>query len=344
MDAPGGGCYRAATMRSSRALLATAVVTLSLLDAAPARAQAEAVSAELFERGLASMQSGDFEHGCAALKESFRLDPRPGTLFTLAECEKGWGKLARAMAHYEDYLARYARMPEAQRATQRERFDVATASLDQLKSEVPRVLVRVEGSLPPGAAVTCDDLPLGSASIGVALPLDPGPHVVRLTGAGAPQEKRVDLERGAMKEIVLYVMTGAGAEAGSGDGDVEPAAPSRGRRTLVYAVGGVGAASLATGLVLGALVLGKKGTVDDHCVGSLCDAEGKAAADSAQTLGLWSTITTGVGVAGVAAAAVLYFTDPARKAKESARGPSIRVAPRLAVDRASAWAGVGGSF
>lgn len=346
MDAREAGCYRASTMRSSRALLATAVVTLSLLEVAPARAQAEAVSAELFERGLASMQAGDFEQGCGALKESFRLDPRPGTLFTLAECEKGWGKLARAMTHYEDYLARYARMPEPQRATQRERFDVATAAVEQLKGEVPRLLVRVEGSLPPGAAVTCDELPLGSASLGVALPFDPGAHVVRLTGAGAPQEQRVDLVRGATKVVVLYVSTGAAAASGEGEGaaDGDVAGPPRGRRTLVYAVGGVGAASLATGLVLGAIVLGKKGTVDDHCVDGVCDAEGKSAADSAQALGLWSTVTTGVGVAGIAAAAVLFFTDPARKAKESARAPALRLEPRLSLDRAAGWAGVGGTF
>ena len=51
--------------------------------AAPAAAQDVASAEALFDRGLAGMRAGNYEVGCPALSESYRLDPRPGTLFTL---------------------------------------------------------------------------------------------------------------------------------------------------------------------------------------------------------------------------------------------------------------------
>ncbi len=60
----------------------------------------------------------------------------------------------------------------------------------------------------------------------------------------------------------------------------------------------------------GIMAIGESATVTDHCDGPACDAEGKAAADSVKSLGLVSTIGFGVGIAGLATAAVLWLTAP----------------------------------
>ena len=96
--------------------------------------------------------------------------------------------------------------------------------------------------------------------------------------------------------------------------------------------GGVGLAALVVGGVTGGLTFAKKSTVDQHCQGTTCDHDGKAAADSGKTFALVSTISIGVGVASIGAAVVLWFTAP-HPAK-----PAALTAPR----RPRAWASPAG--
>jgi hypothetical protein len=84
-------------------------------------------------------------------------------------------------------------------------------------------------------------------------------------------------------------------------------------RTLGYIIGGVGAASLGTSLVLGLLVLNQKSTVEDQCdVGpprTCRSQDGIDAASSGATLSTLSTITFGVGIAGLGAGAYFILTS-----------------------------------
>ena len=81
-------------------------VLLFLVISAPATAAAQDLAAAeaLFSKGLADMEAGRYDAACPAIGESYRLDPRGGTLFTLAECEAKAGKIATAVARYDDAL------------------------------------------------------------------------------------------------------------------------------------------------------------------------------------------------------------------------------------------------
>src|SRR5690242_9942096 len=99
----------------------TCIFALVFASSAIAFAQTtpdEVTAAAQFDRGLAEMKAGHYDIACPALAESQRLDPRPGTLFTLAECESRAGRIATAVAHYEDYLARFAKMTPDQKRGQ----------------------------------------------------------------------------------------------------------------------------------------------------------------------------------------------------------------------------------
>src|SRR3954462_7468167 len=77
---------------------------LVALTSAPAFAQTDkekAASDKLYQEGLAKMLEGAFGVGCPKLAESQRLFPRPGTLFTLAECQAKSGKLVAAIEGYK---------------------------------------------------------------------------------------------------------------------------------------------------------------------------------------------------------------------------------------------------
>jgi hypothetical protein len=85
-------------MNASTYLSAVCLLS-SLLLAAPAAAGDKETAKGLFDRGIDQMEAGHYDKACPDIAESYRLDPQPGTLFTLAECEVKRGRLATAVAH-----------------------------------------------------------------------------------------------------------------------------------------------------------------------------------------------------------------------------------------------------
>jgi hypothetical protein len=290
--------------------------------AAPAAAQDIAAAEALFNRGLADMEAGRYETGCPAIAESHRLDPRAGTLFTLAECENRRGRLATAVALYGDFLALVARMPADQRAKQRDRQQTALEQKAALQREVPELALSLPPNAPAGTVVKRDGVTLSGPSLGIGLPVDPGEHTVSTEAPGGPlTEVRIKIGKAEKKQITLEIKTGAptakapGPEATARGPAAPNPAPDAGpsaQRVVAFTVGGVGVAGLILGGVMGALTLGEKETITKRCPDKVCDHQGKIVVDRAQTTGLVSTIGFGVGLAGVATGVVLLLTEPAR--------------------------------
>ncbi|WP_437708732.1 hypothetical protein WMF45_31180 [Sorangium sp. So ce448] len=326
--------------RSAPLLAALGVLSLS----APAAAQDVAAAEALFERGLADMQAGRYETGCKALAESERMDPQPGTLFTLASCEARWGRIATAVARFKDYLARFDRMTPAEQARQGQRPKLAGEERDRLSPQIPRLALSLPPDAPAGTVVRRDGSVLGEAALGVALPVDPGDHRVSIQAPGAPvREQHVTIAAGETKELTLALKDAPAAEAPAppptspapaivpAPAPAPPDAPEvpAGRRTALYLTGGLGAAGLVLGSITGALVLDEKGTIDEHCGSGIqatdpkaCDTTGRDAGDSANMLATVSTIGFAVALAGAGAALVLYFTEPKTAA------PAVTASPR----------------
>jgi hypothetical protein len=340
-----------------------AAVAISLLASA-ASAQDIAVAEALFNSGLADMKAGKYESGCKALAESQRLDPRPGTLFTLASCESQWGHIATAVTRFRDYLALYQALPPDRKAQQGPRPKLAKAEVDKLTHEIPQLTLTLPPDAPPGVVVKRDGDVVASAALGVALPMDPGDHVVSTQLPGGPLwQQTITLTRRDKKSIVLEVKpAGSGGSATSGaDGSAssgaggsgaaeEHAGPGKsGRRVATYVIGGVGLAGLVAGGVLGGVALGKKSTFEKHCgaaIGSpdqtACDRTGIDAVSAARSTGIGSTVAIAVGAAALGTALVLFLTEP-RPAKtgSAAKTPWITAgAAPLGAD--GALVGVGG--
>lgn len=339
---------RRPTLLRAAPALACLCGALALAGAgAPREARAaEPDPAEIyFERGLDHMEAKRYEAACPAIEESYKLDPRPGTLFTLAECEALRGRLATAIARYDEYLAVHNALPDAQKRKQGDRAKVARAQRDALAREVPQVTLVLPPDAPEGTTVERDGVAVPAESISAPVPLDPGEHVIKARApGGAEVELRVRVGKGEKKTLTLELKAGPEAAPEPAPAPApapppvtrapEPAPPPdsgpSGRRVAAYVAGGLGLAGLALGGVTGTLAIGQKGTVDEHCDGAACDHEGKEAADKLQGFGLVSTIGFAVGAAGVGAAAVLLLTEPDRPADAAARArPRLRagVAP-----------------
>jgi hypothetical protein len=320
-------------MRPCRSLAAVCALALCAL-AAPSRAQDIAAAKTLFTQGLSEMEAEHYDKGCPALEASYKLDPRPGTLFTLAECENKRGRLATAVARYDDYLSMYARLTAEQKQKQRDREKTAREQKAALGPQVPELTLSLPPGAPPGTVVKRDGSELAAAALGLALPVDPGEHVVTTqTPDGKGTEIRVTLGKGEKKQVTLPVKDASAAPpvaappppviAPSPAPGAEAAHGPSGRRLGAYVAGGVGIAGIILGGVMGGLALGKKSEIAKNCNfpgdPKGCSDTGLAVVDSAKTSALVSTVGFGVGAAGVVAAGVLLLTEPKRAAGE-ARG------------------------
>ncbi len=322
----------------------------------PVLAQDIVTAEALFNSGLADMEAGRYDKGCKALAESQRLDPRMGTLFTLATCEERWGHVATAVIRFEDFLLLYERLPEDRRAAHAARYKVVVEARDRLKPDVPRWTLSLPPGAPAGTVVKRDGEVVPEPALGIAVPVDPGEHVISTQAPGGPVlEKKVTVAKGQTLTLTLEIApsgtkaapsetaapqgSASAKAAATGDKALPDTGPSP-RRVAVYASGGVGLAGLVAGGVLGGLVLGKKGVVDAHCGQAIgqsdrtaCDDVGAEAGNDAQALGVGSTVGFAVGGAALATAFVLLFTEPKARRAPSSSDPK----GALASDKQAIW-------
>ncbi len=292
--------------------LAWSCLAVSLFAAAPAAAGKDDSNA-LFDAGVLQMEAGRYAEACPSIEHSYELDPRPGVLYTLAECQSKWGRIAAAVTRYQQYLKAYDGLSPVKKKLQTSRPAAARAQVAALSPQVPKLTLTLAPSAPAGTVVERDGQLVPSASLGASMPVDPGDHVVRISVPGGPlRELNVTLARSESKSLVLEFPK---APVVSDPAAREGHRGLSGRRLTAFLTGGFGLAGLVIGGGMGGAALAKKGVVDDHCnVGGLveaCDHQGKAAADDLKAFALASTVGVVAGGALVVVSTVLFVTEPA---------------------------------
>lgn len=309
--------------------------TISLVVGAVASASAAhagdpAAADVLFREGRAAVKRGDFAAACPKFAESQRLDPAAGTLLNLAECEEQIGQLARAWEHYRTAMDQFRPGDD--------RLPIARKEWEAVDKRVPRLTIKLAPGAPDGAKVTRDGLELEGASLGVALPVDPGEHEI-VVSAPRHKERRfaVTLRERQAKRIDVDVgdaapasgeddHVGATTDTGARDAGGSNADGPQGSRTrtIGFVVGGIGLA----GVVLGGAALyaahDAKSSSDQQYDAGNAD-QGAANYRRAQHWQTVSIASLALGGAGLATGAVLVLTAP----KEPTVG--VGVAPMFAV-------------
>lgn len=286
------------------------IAAFVLVLAAPAARASSADAETAFREGRKAMQAGDYATACARFAESERLEPAPGTLLNLADCEAHSGQLVSAHEHFGLAASGFPRS-DVRRA-------IAVQREAELDKRIVRLTLRLTASAPAGTAVHEGDVPVAASALGVARLVDPGQHVITVTAPGhADRPYTLTLHEGDQVDQTL--------DAGEATTTAEilpppsaPAAPSEPsppppraeghlRRTLGIAIGGVGVASLAAGAVTGILALDRASTVKSHCPDLACDSQGLEAASQGKWLAPTSTVTFIAGGVLVAGGAYLVF-------------------------------------
>jgi hypothetical protein len=317
---------------------------LATLLSAPASAQNVAAADALFQKGMEEMEKKNYKVACPSFRESYKLDPVPGALHALASCHMEAGEVASAVVRFDEYLRVVETLPPAQKAKHAVRAKDAKAHRAALAPQVPELTLVLPAEAPPGTRVIQDSVELSAISLGLELPIDPGEHMVTTQAPGGPvKEHRFTIEKGEKKRLELTLaeperanpappskasetrQVEAASRPGPRSGEERPGGPGDGAGTSGYRIGafvagGIGAAALVGGIVAGVIVLGKKGTIDESCIGTKCNPESiiaaREAAEGAQVPGVISTVGFVIGGAGLAAGAVLFLLEPSEKAPE----------------------------
>ncbi len=330
-----------------RALLGIAAATRPAHARDPDAAAAEA----MFDEARRLLAAGDVKAACPKFAESYRLDPALGSLLNLAACHEKEGRVATAWSEYRDAEA------QAQKARDDKRVAYAKKQAAALESRLPRLAIAVTET-PPSFAVTRNGAPIGDASYGMSLPIDPGPQELAATAPGRERwTKQITLAEGAKLRLVVPDLGAAKAQpvaakpsSSVGDQpsstplppppDASATQPTSGQRVAGLAVGGVGLAGLAAGAVFAGLTAGQKAAADERCPDKLCDALGLDDIATAKTFAWVSDISFGVGGALVVVGGIVALT--ARPGTPAVGASALRVLPMIG--NRSTGVLVGGSF
>jgi hypothetical protein len=314
------------------------ILALATLPALPLPARAEpprapdpgtaaeraALAEALFEKGKALMAERRYDQACSTLAESQRLDPGGGTLLTLALCHEREGKTATAWTELKDALARAEQDGEADRVT------VAREHARTLEAKLSRLAIGVDATVAdtPDLSVSRDGIPLGRPAWGLAVPVDPGEHVVEVSAKGKrPWSVRVRVGADGDSARVDFVVPLAD----------EPRAPRpvasgpSPRIVAAIVLGGAAAISLGVGAGYGIRAIVEQRDANAACPRTTCgDAAALSANGSARTAAVVADVAIPLGVAAGVASIVLFATAPKARDGDAAAGAwTITAAPAL---------------
>jgi hypothetical protein len=312
-------------MKCMRTAAAAALAISIALEPTLARAQgasSQAAAEALFDEGKRLMAAGDFAHACGKLAESQRLDPGAGTLLNLGACYERNGQTATAWVTYKDAII------AADRSGRKEWASAATKRARALEPNLSKVVISVpEASKSAGLTIKRDGAVVNAAEWGVAIPLDPGLHVVEAT---APDKKpasfNIKLEAKADVHTVTIPVLDAVAQVASETKPTKPmepvqrlpaaesgrTEPSGTTRYVGLGLVGAGIVAIGVGTVFGLRASGLADDAKANCNPdqSRCNPAGLGQVDDAHSAATVSTIAFVAGAALVAGGAVLYLTSP----------------------------------
>jgi hypothetical protein len=312
------------TLRASALafVLATSVCAPALAQSTPPAARAD----ELFTRGKAALESGDYAQACPELAESYRIDPAPGTLLALALCHEGMGLTATAWREFGTAVDGATKDGRADRA------QFARTHMAKLEGKLSRLTLVAPADAPAGLRVDLDGVAVPPGDWSKASPIDPGHHAIAARATGVkPWTGTVDigvdhdnqtvrigpLVSDAPPPVVAVPTAATPAPAAEPPrADATPpteAQPEPGawKRPTGWVVGGAGVLAIGVGAYFGLSAISKSNDAKRQCSPSLCTSPGAVSEnDDAKTFATVSDVAIGVGLAAVAVGAYLLVTAP----------------------------------
>jgi hypothetical protein len=305
-----------------------------LLPAGLFAAEADQAAARvLFAEGRKLAAGGNYEQACAKFEDSYRLNPGIGTNFNLADCLEHLGRTAGAWARFLDVAT------ATKAAGQPDRESVARARAAALEPRLSRLIVDVR-SPATGLIVQLDRIRVAETSWGMAVPTDPGEHVIE---AVAPQKKRWSTKVTVPPTAETLSVSVPQLEDAPTDPpppetppalltlkELHPEEPARWTVPTI-SIGSLGVVGLVTGSIFALKYLSENGEAKTLCPMNICPTQEQKTQHETLVSDAYRDRTlafvgAGVGGAALATAAFLWW-HPAHRTHTAAAPTTLQVSP-----------------
>jgi hypothetical protein len=330
--------------------LGLALLALST-PAWPQPAGDPATARALFEEGTKALDKNDWDSACPKFDASFAAKPTVSALLNIAKCHDHAGKLTLAADDYQRALA--LNEDTLSQSRKKELADYATEALRLLKARIPRLRI-VAKDAPPGLTVTRDGAALPLTALGIALPVDPGPHTVMAQAPGRrAQTYQVVLAEKAEEEVSIVLAADATPPPPAGPAPSGPVVPPRNpaadqppppppRGTPAWAwVTGVAGLALG-GVAIAFAVDGSQANCGGPCFDTKFTSGDVNALNARRHRDLG--LGVGLGAAGAVGIAVGAWGLAASRGKDAAAKSATPVSLRPWIAAGHAGAGLHGGF
>jgi hypothetical protein len=265
--------------------------------------------------GREAFNAGDYETALSLFRKAYELFPAPTVVLYEARTLEKMGLLIEAV----DAFARTTRTPVPAGAPAQfaEAIAAARSEGEALRARIPALVVEVRGASTqdPQLSISINGRALGAAQLAQPQSLNPGTYrVAGNVGAERTSSTDVTLLPGQTRRVVLN-LTAQPADPLSAEATMSAPVGAepfvrRGPPLLAYVAGGVGVAGVGAGVVAGVLANKKYDEAERACEDHRCPAgsPGLDAVDAFRTWRMVSSVSYGVGAAGIAAGVVLWLT------------------------------------
>jgi PEGA domain len=283
-------------------MLTVALVPRSAL--AQDKAELSKARAE-FQRAIELEQAGNYTQALEQFRDVGQVRMTPQVRFHIASCEEKLGRLVTALGGYELAFA------DADSVGDDFKNEV-DAAVTRLRASIPKLVIQ-RGAGAEAAEIELDGVALGASSVGVPVPLDPGPHSVNAKAPGSlPFSQTVNIAENEQKSVDLELTPEPEPEAPGPANSSTQTVDLNGKprpRLIPYLIGGVGVVSLVGSGVLFALRQSTLSDLEDKCGADRksCPPSSRGEVDNLKLYNTTAQVALGIGVVGVGAAVTLIL-------------------------------------
>lgn len=318
---------RAAAGFSSALAVVLGFPLVSLAQEEPDAAETAAARALAVE-GVKLAQADRCAEALESLDRAEKLRHSAIVLAHLGQCQVKLGKWVEGSESLRKTLREP--LPENPSPALEQAYQSAMTTLRDLKPRIPQMKIIVNAPREVELKLTIDGETVQSSVIGVALPANPGDHLIEVTAPGfLRSSKQLTLAPGASTEVELVLerdpsapvaaphdeqaQSGAVPHEASFAADSEPTAAetssSGAGKVLAYLSYGVGAVGLGVGIGFGQAAMSEESKLRAACPNRICPPERKAELDRARSKGTISTIGFAAAGGGLALGTILLLTS-----------------------------------
>jgi tetratricopeptide (TPR) repeat protein len=260
-----------------------------------------------FDRGVKLYEERDFRTALVEFERAYALSPQYRVLYNIGQCRYQLEDYVGSLQAFDKYLSGGSeQIPQ-------DRREQVQASINELRGRVAhvRVVANVDG-----AEVTVDDAIVGTTPLPAPLLVSAGRRKIATRKAGRSVVHLVDLAGEDAVDVAFELDSAPLAD------EANPAAKSRGDRSIVPAIAafGVAAAGAAVGTMFGIEAIENKSALNRTCTrAGVCAASSQSLIDEARRNAAISSIGFAVGVAGLGTG-ILIVLWPMSRADQAATG------------------------